>query len=145
MGSPCEQCGETRPPCLCNRVQMSDEEHTEATLDRLMALNARPATSKRALLPRVLQPPALTVGDLIGLRKDADAEWSALTAIGIARRMRCLAANLATAGALCHTWFDAYATGWHDGRNDPEMECLKPRGSWFPGCGRPMPGWGGGE
>ena len=122
------------PAPIAPALVMDEEEHAEAMMDRLMAANRQPATSSRGL-----HAGDYTVGDALGLRRPD--EPVAFAHPVIARSMRILAANLAVGGAMCHVWLDAYATGWHDGREDPEMECIKPRGSWFPGCGRPMPGW----
>jgi hypothetical protein len=95
---------------------------------------------------------ALTVGDLIGLRKDEDSDgWSFVAAemrYKTARSLRTLAANLATAGALCATWTRGHNVGFDVGWSDARYHCLgmnlmEPSDDWRPGCGRPMPGWGG--
>jgi hypothetical protein len=51
------------------------------------------------------------------------------------RRLRTLAANLATAGALCHSHWLGNASVWgHDCEDSEE--------AWFPNCdGKPAPGW----
>jgi hypothetical protein len=47
-----------------------------------------------------------------------------------------LAANLATAGALCRAYLSGVyaASSWLSGQLDGQN-------AWQPGCGRPMPGW----
>jgi hypothetical protein len=52
----------------------------------------------------------------------------------LAGRMRTLAANLATARALCRAY-------WY-GRDYIRWDSAE-RWAWRPGCGRAMPGWGG--
>ena len=48
-----------------------------------------------------------------------------------------LAANLATAGALCQAFADGYAAGYHAGDRP-----WPPSGDWHPNCdGEPAPGW----
>jgi hypothetical protein len=75
-----------------------------------------------------------TVGDALdalGLRRMEPDLRDEMRSTVTARRLDRLAANLATAGALCASFGGGvrfgYAAGWH------------------PGCGRPMPGRGGGE
>lgn len=117
------------PAPIGHGLVMDDEEHAEAMMDRLMAANRQPATSKR-----VLHAGDYTVGDALGLRRMGEPATYAQPII--ARSMRCLAANLAVGGALCA----AYSIGASVG-DDPHA-----RGDyayWYPGCGRPMPGWGG--
>ena len=108
------------PAPIEHGLVMDDAEHAEATLDRLMAANRQPATSKR-----VLHAGDYTVGDALGLRRMGEPATFAQPII--ARSMRILAANLATAGAL---WLA------HAGIDDTDGG-----GKWWPGLGRPAPGW----
>ena len=101
----------TNPAPIEHGLVMDDAGHAEATLDRLMAANRQPATSKRVLF-----------------------DAAALLAASAWRET--LAANLATAGALEL----AFKMGC---RWERSWDCGEQDETWFPGCGRPMPGWGG--
>jgi len=75
-----------------------------------------------------------TVGDALGLRRSDEPVTFAQPII--ARSMRILAANLATAGALEASYLAGERCGqWHHDEMDLGPE------PWASGCGWPMPGW----
>jgi len=82
----------------------------------------------------VERPPTSIVEVILG--RGADEVNRAI----LAGRMRTLAANLATAGALCRAYLSGVyaASSWLSGQLDGQN-------AWEPGCGRLMPGWGGVE
>ena len=131
MGS--RDCPVDCPTCDALRA---GNEHAEVTMDRLMSANRQPSTRKRVLLP---------------------AGWKGL-ASDYAESLRTLAANLATAGALCAAFRVGFDEGWTSATRHPDPEWARrdefrhaltigddDAHDWRPGCGRPMPGWGGGE
>ena len=67
---------------------------------------------------------------------DEPVLYDAATLLAASAWRETLGANLATAGALCRAY-------WY-GRDYIRWDSAE-RWSWRPGCGRPMPGWGGGE
>jgi len=77
----------------------------------------------------VERPPTSIVEVILG--RGADEVNRAI----LAGRMRTLAANLATAGALCEAFEAGYAAGYHAGDRP-----WPPSGDWRPGCGRAREG-----
>lgn len=163
VGSQCLACGDWTG-CLCTcRLPVTAE--AEAMVDRLIALSVQAATSKRVLHPapslrtcthcggppreqctmRSIGAPCaidgrprparsrrgLHAGDyeVPSVRVPRLHDAAALIAASAWRET--LASNLATAGALCA----ADRMGYD--------RCSQLDARWRPGCGRPMPGWGG--
>ena len=140
MGSPvhpgCYRCGGecvghaiTNPianpaPIEHEPVMDADEENRPVHVD---AGPSRAATSKRVLLPRGPRVTECPCGCTYVTAVYGTCPGDNHNAM-ILDALRTLAANLATAGALC----EAFDAGCRDLR-------------WRPGCGRSMPGWGGGE
>ena len=67
---------------------------------------------------------------------DEPHTYDAATLIAASAWRETLAANLATAGALCRAFQAGIyaAASWWSGQLDSQRV-------WEPGCGRPMPGW----
>jgi len=119
-----------------------------ATLHALERELAEPITSPIANPAPIEHGPVMdyTVGDALGLRRMGEPATFAQPVI--ARSMRILAANLATAGALCRAYW--YGRDYKAQRislvRSVGMDATirwdsAERWSWRPGCGRPMPGW----
>ena len=75
---------------------------------------------------------------LAALERELDEPvlFDAATLLAASAWRETLAANLATAGALCRAYLSGVnaAASWLSGQLDGQN-------AWEPGCGRPMPGW----